>query len=84
MHTIKGHAVTFLSSGKIEVDGKIAALGVKMTNGGHYTYIREDGALSCWRDELASLAGQKLTGPRRPIGVYEAKLAADIVAAIFK
>lgn len=78
MHTINGHKVEFAASGQIFVDGRIIAIGVNMTNGGHYTYKRAD-----TNDASASLAGRKLTGPRRPIGSYEAQLAADIVSALF-
>ena len=78
MHTIDGHNVKFMAQGQIFVDGRLIALGVKMTNGGHYSYKRED------RDDAsAALAGRKLTGPRRPVGKYEAQLAADIVSAMF-
>lgn len=77
-HYINGHHVTFHAHGQITVDDKQIALGINMTNGGHYTYKREDR-----NDASATLAGRKLTGPKRPIGKYEAALAAEIVAALF-
>ena len=75
--TINGHRVTFPSGGQIFVDDKLIALGVRMTNGGHYSYKREDVS-----DATAALAGRKLTGPRKPAGKYEAALAADIIATL--
>jgi len=83
MHTINGHTVEFTARGQIIVDGAITALGINAANGGHYTYIREDGALSKWREELRPLAGRKITGPRRPIGSYEGTLATEIVETLF-
>jgi hypothetical protein len=77
-HYINGHRVTFHAHGQITVDDKLIALGVNMANGGHYTYKRDD-----QNDATASLAGRKLTGPKRPVGKYEAALATEIVAALF-
>jgi len=75
--TINGHRVTFAAGGQIFVDDKLIQLGVRMTNGGHYSYARDDVS-----DASGSLAGRKLTGPGRGAGKYEADLAAEIVEAL--
>ncbi len=79
MRTINGHTVEFAAHGQIFVDGKLIALGVRMTNGGHYTYKRDG-----MSDATDALAGRKLTGPGRPAGRYEALLSADIVRTLYK
>jgi hypothetical protein len=75
---INSHRVTFAAGGQIFVDNKLIALGVRMKNGGHYSYARDDVT-----DASAALAGRKLTGPGKGAGKYEAALAAEIVATLF-
>lgn len=70
--------------GRIAVDGRIIALAINHASGGHYTYIAKDRHADTPAEGLKALAGRKLTGPRRPIGSYEADLAQQIIHSVCK
>lgn len=80
--THKGRRVTFWANGRITVDDRYIQLAIRRTNGGHYTFLADD-ANAVTAPGFGEMVNRKLTGPRRPDGVYQSALAAEIVEAMF-
>lgn len=80
-YRINGHSVEFTANGRIFVDDRVIGLAIRSGRGQHTTFI-SPGAPDA--DTYQHLADRVLTGPRRPIGTFEADLASEIIAAITK